>query len=50
MFENIKHGIKNGRQASRILFKYYISKLGGLGGPDSADAGGVGGPKLWKTC
>ena len=28
MFENAKHFI-NGNRASRLLFKYYISKLGG---------------------
>ena len=46
MFENIKRGI-NGRRASRLLFKYYISQLGGEWGvlvcADSADAeGGLG--------
>ena len=39
---------------SRLIFKYYISKLGGGGGSKSVlialTQGGVGGPKLWKTC
>ena len=43
----------NGRKASRLLFKYFFSNLGGLEVlvfTDIADAGwgGGGGPKLWK--
>ena len=38
-------------QATHLLLKYYISKLGGMGVKvyaDNADA--VGGPKSGKTC
>ena len=40
-FENLKHGI-NGCQGSLLLFKYYVSKLGGgeLVSADTTDTGG----------
>ena len=38
--------------SSKLMFKYYVSKLGGGWGvkacADTADAGGGGGSKIWE--
>ena len=46
IFQTLKRW-KNSHGASCLLFKYYISVLGGV--LTLTQAGG-GGPKLWKTC
>ena len=53
VFENIKRGINwalSKTPSIQVLHQQIFFWGGVLVCADSADAGGVGGPKLWKTC